>query len=366
MRAGVGTAIITPATPVRLAGYGDRHEAATTVHDDLEARVLVLEAEDGVRRAGLVTCDLLAMSPEFADATRDAVAHVVETDREYVLPSCTHVHGGPSTLAGSEAIGWPVPDGYLDLLTTRVTDAARAACAMLAPVEARFARTRLPPDVAMNRRGHPLTPSAAVLVLDPVAVVANFGIHPTVTGPSNVAITTDWVGAFRRAVEARRGMVTLFLQGCQGDVNPSITAWDDGAPDAWEPVVNEFARVLGRCIADAAARARHVRLDLTSARSRVLRVPVGDTLLAHLAGREHERSVELVEWTLGDARLVAVPGEGFHGVEHAIRATRTDPVLIAGLAPEWHGYLPLPYTDGYEEGLSLGPDAVAQLVDALR
>jgi hypothetical protein len=336
------------------------------MHDDLEARVLVLEADDGTRRACLVTCDLLAMSRDFSDAMRDAVARVVGTDREYVLPSCTHVHGGPSTLVGSEAIGWPVPDGYLDLLTTRVADAARAACDTVEPVDARFARTRLPPDVAMNRRGHPLTPSAAVLVLDPVAVVANFGIHPTVTGPTNVAITTDWVGAFRRAVEARRGMATLFLQGCQGDVNPAVTAWEDGAPAAWEPVVNDFARVLGGCIADAAARARDVRLDVTGARSRVVRVPVGDTLLAQLTSGARERNVELVEWTLGDAHLVAVPGEGFHGVEHVIRATRADPVLIAGLAPEWHGYLPVPYSDGYEEGLSLGPDAVAQLVDALR
>ena len=44
---------------------------------------------------------------------------------------------------------------------------------------------------------------------------------------------------------------------------------------------------------------------------------------------------------------------------------RRDPLLLAGLAPDWHGYFPLPYTDGYEEGLSLGPDAVAQLVAAL-
>jgi hypothetical protein len=37
-------------------------------------------------------------------------------------------------------------------------------------------------------------------------------------------------------------------------------------------------------------------------------------------------------------------------------------LLIAGLAPDWHGYFPVPYTDGYEEGLSLGPDAVQQVV----
>jgi hypothetical protein len=39
--------------------------------------------------------------------------------------------------------------------------------------------------------------------------------------------------------------------------------------------------------------------------------------------------------------------------------------LLAGLAPDWHGYFPLPFGEGYEEGLSLGPDAVADLVAAL-
>ena len=63
--------------------------------------------------------------------------------------------------------------------------------------------------------------------------------------------------------------------------------------------------------------------------------------------------------------MIGVPGEGFHARRGRIRATHPDPLLLAGLAPDWHGYLPLPYTDGYEEGLSLGPDAVAELVEAL-
>ena len=104
------------------------------------------------------------------------------------------------------------------------------AVAALAPTGARFVRTPLPDDVAINRRGHALTPSAAILILDGVAIVANFGIHPTVTGPSNLAVATDWVGPFRRAVRTRHRSPACFLQGCQGDVNPAVTAWEDGDP----------------------------------------------------------------------------------------------------------------------------------------
>jgi hypothetical protein len=204
-----------------------------------------------------------------------------------------------------------------------------------------------------------------VLTLDPVAVIANFGIHPTVTGPSNLAIATDWVGPFRRAVEAATGLPAIFLQGCQGDVNPAVTAWEEGDPAAWEPVVRAYADRLATCIAGAIDAADPIVLEPVTTRHRTARVPVGDTVLARLAGRARERAVELVDWTAGAVHVVAVPGEGFHGVEEALRTHHADPLLLAGLAPDWHGYLPLPYTAGYEEGLSLGPAAVTQLVDAM-
>ena len=104
----------------------------------------------------------------------------------------------------------------------------------------------------MNRRGHALTPSASIVVFDGVTIVANFGIHPTVTGPSNLAVATDWVGPFRRAVERDTGLPTCFLQGCQGDVNPARTAWEDGDPNAWGPVVDAYAERLAGCITDGA------------------------------------------------------------------------------------------------------------------
>jgi hypothetical protein len=358
--------VITPALPVHLAGYGDRRGPATDVHDDLLTCVLVLDDEGA--RVALVTCDLLALSTDWSDAVRDAVAAVVAppgSPRAAVVTSCTHVHAGPSTLTGTDAIGWPVPREYRAVLTDGVSSAAATAVASLAPVDARFARVPLPDGLAVNRRGHPMHPTVGLLTLEPVAVVANLAVHPTVTGPANRSVTTDWVGPFRRALEAATGRPAVFLQGCQGDVNPAVTAWDDGDPASWAPVVAGFAARVAAVARDAATAARPVRLGPPRARSRVVLAPVGETLLARLAGDHGTRPVEVVDWSVGDLRLVAVPGEGFHGVETAIRARVPDPLLVAGLAPAWHGYLPLPYTDGYEEGLSLGPEAVRHVVAAL-
>ena len=90
----------------------------------------------------------------------------------------------------------------------------------------------------------------------------------------------------------------------------------------------------------------------------------GGTLLAQLAGAERV-PVELVEWSLGGPRVVSVPGEAFHAFGKAIEASRQLPVLIAGLAPVWLGYLPVPFGDGYEESMSYGEPFVAALFAAL-
>jgi hypothetical protein len=96
---------------------------------------------------------------------------------------------------------------------------------------------------------------------------------------------------------------------------------------------------------------------------RTLDVPMGETLLTSgRAGRQV--AIELVEWAIGPVRLVSVPGEAFHALGRAIEG-RGPHVLVAGLAPEWHGYLPVPFTDGYEESMSYGPEAVAAIARAL-
>jgi hypothetical protein len=363
MRAGYATTVITPPVPVFLAGYGDRTGPAAAVHDDLEVRVLVYETGGG--RCCLVTCDLLALSRDFADPVRAAVARAVDADVDHVVTSCTHVHAGPSTLTGTDAIGWPVPEGYRELLVTRISSAARAAMSTLAPVTVSWKRGSLPHDVAVNRRGYDLTPEAQVLVFDPVASVVNFGIHPTVTGPPNVTITTDWVGPFRRAVERATGMPVVFLQGCQGDVNPSVTSWESGDPASWAPVVDAFAERLAADSVALIAGATPIDASPVVARRRELAVPVGPTLLGRLAGGAATRRIELIDWRLGDVPLVAIPGEGFHGLQQQIAAARAGPLLLAGLAPDWHGYFPVPYADGYEEGLSLGAESVRLIANEL-
>lgn len=366
MRAGFGAATITPELPVFMAGFGARSEPAAAIRDSLEARALVLE--DRGTALCLVVCDLLGMTPDFSTPIRRRIAGELGTDVGCVLVSCTHTHHGPSCLTGSEALGWPVPDGYRDLLESGCVAAALHAKERSEGAELRYARAPLP-AVSFNRRGHPYA-SPELAVLDVVrrdghrlGVVCNAGVHPVALGPRNLEISTDWVGPMRAELEALAGGLAVGLSGAFGDVNPLPP---QGVPEnTYEPwATAEATEGIGRDIARAGAEALDdasgVPDGLRVVRDEAVDVRLGDTGLARLAG-DASQSVEFVEWSVGDVRVVSLPGEAFFALGREVEDARGRRTLLAGLAPAWHGYLPHPFTEGYEEGLSYGDEAVAAI-----
>jgi hypothetical protein len=158
------------------------------------------------------------------------------------------------------------------------------------------------------------------------------------------------------------------MSGAIGDVNPCHVHRQNN-----DCMGNTFAEAeqLGQDVAEGVDRVlsetEAVAVDGPEvARHRAIDVTLGSTLLT--AGREGRVvRVELVEWTIGPVRIVSIPGEGFHALGRAVE-DREPPgthVLLAGLAPEWHGYLPMPFREGYEESTSYGRDAVASIAEAL-
>ncbi|MEY2404353.1 MAG: hypothetical protein QOD38_1904 [Acidimicrobiaceae bacterium] len=367
---GFGSAVITPPTPVQLAGFIE-HQPATEVHDDLEVRALFLRGAPGA--VCLLVCDLLGMSPGFARPVRAAVADALGLEMGAVLTSCVHTHAGPSTIEGSDPLGWVTPEGYRELLIDRCLSAARSAVASAAPASLRAGRWPLPDGLSINRRGLPYHPTFAVLdAIAPdgarVGTLANIAIHPVALGPECLAVSSDWVGPFRHALEQRAGGSAVLLSGALGDVNPHHVhrQHNDCRHDGFAE-----AEQLGRDVAESVDAVLHEAEAIEVSgpaieRHRTIEVDLASTLLT--GGREGRRvRIELVEWSIGPVRLVSVPGEAFHELGRAIE-TRSGAghVLLAGLAPEWHGYLPSPFTDGYEESMSYGRDAVAAIAAALK
>lgn len=354
---------------MNLAGFGARTEPAQSIHDDLQCRAVYFD--HGGTGVVLLVCDLLNMSAEFADPVRDAVGRALGLGRPAVLTACTHTHSGPNALAGGERIGWPTPPGYLDILVAGCVDAARAAHAAAVDVDIRFARAPLPPHVSYNRRGLPYSPTYAVLdvlaagTTDRVGTIANVSIHPVAMGPECFSVSADWPGAFRTEFESRAGGSAVLLSGPLGDVNPEQPhihpqetwgSWDDAA---------RVGRDVAEDVAGVVETAQDAGSGITVTRHRTLDIPVGTSLLTALTETAGPLPVELLEWRVGDIEVISLPGEAFSAFGERVVSSRDNPVLLAGLAPIWQGYLPVPFTEGYEEGLSYGEAFVLGVLDAI-
>ncbi|MCZ7536968.1 MAG: hypothetical protein M5T61_14415 [Acidimicrobiia bacterium] len=280
-----------------------------------------------------------------------------------------HTHSAPSTLTGTDALGWIVPLAYRAPLADACVATALRARSASEPARLAFARAPLPDELSFDRRGHPYAPTFAVVDVigddgSRLGTIANVGVHPVVLGPRNLCVSADWVGECRRYLEARAGGWSLFLQGCAGDVDPHGRRID-GERDDWFAAVSSVGGAFGAAVLEALAATEVVDGPTGVAAQRVLDVAVGGSGLAALSGDDGPLAVELIEWDLGGVRLMTVPGEGFAALAAQVLNRRKRPMLLVGLAPHWLGYLPVPFEDGYEEGLSYGEPAVAAIRDAL-
>ena len=180
-----------------------------------------------------------------------------------------------------------------------------------------------------------------------IGTIANVSIHPVALGPECLAVSSDWVGPFRAELERRAGGTAVLLSGAIGDVNPHHVHRQDNdcarrrfrRGRATRPRRRRGAST--RC----SATAEPVAVDGPDSRSRTASIDVtlGDDAAHRPAARRRTVPVELVEWTIGPVRLVSVPGEAFHALGRAIeeRGDGGATCSLAGLAPEWHGYLPV-------------------------
>jgi hypothetical protein len=366
---GFGSGIITPDLPVVLAGFGGRKGPATEVRHDLTAQAVVIRS--GQDTMCLLVLDLLLLGADLARPLRDAVATALGTGPGNVMTSCTHTHSGPAATASVRRIGWPMPQGYLDRLIEGSLTAVRQAVEGCEPATLAYARAALPAGLSMNRRGLPYDPSYSVLdVRRPdgsrIGSIAGVGIHPVALGVTCREVSGDWITSYREQATRDTGAPAVLLQGALGDVNPVRDPHTDPDPGGnWETahlLGTEVADCVGELLKDVEALPDTARL----LPRREVPLRAGLTVPA-LLNRVALRTVgvELLEWSLGGVRLVSVPGEAFHAMGQQLEQARAGMAMVAGLAPDYHGYLPMPYGKGYEEKMSYGRRFVSALGRAL-
>jgi len=226
-KAGVATAVITPAKPMRMAGYGGRIKPATGKDQDLFGKALAIEDKKG-NRVVFITLDLIGVTAELRMAVEQGVREKYKLPPHALVMNASHTHCGP-------AYGRPEVKDYFDGLVKKLVATVGRAIETSEPALLSYAHAKC--GFAMNRRtptdegyrNHPnpkgpVDHSVPVLRVDNAegklkAVMFGYACHNTSVG--YLRWLGDYAGFAQKYFEADYpGVAAMFMMGCGGDQNP--------------------------------------------------------------------------------------------------------------------------------------------------
>jgi neutral ceramidase len=315
--------------------------------DDLGARALVLRPREGTGATlAIVRLDLVMTDPLVRAAVLDGVRDLGVTDATLVV-CATHTHSGPgghacAPLAQAVSLDHRRPEAVARIAGAAI-DAVRRAHRYAVPARIAFVRAKDAgpdgrPALAENRAGpDPDRIDAEVLGLRldaadgsrRIALLLNYGVHPTWARARELEFRRDLAGALEDAPALADGATTLFVNGAVGDVKPRVRApWRDN-PTALDPFLAAVAGDLGTRAIDDRLRvvAATVRRDFGSAHAAQRFVGSRGTLLDAARAPAGEGPFDALAagallpfnallWSLAceDLRLVATPRGAFGAV----------------------------------------------------
>lgn len=405
LRAGAFAIDVTPETfPVPVnGGFADRK--ATSAHDPLHARCLVLD--DGVTKLALVVVDSCMIPRELIDEAKKLAAKKTGIPATNILVSATHTHTAP-TVAG--VFGSDPDAEYVKFLTAKVAEGIDKAHARLAPAKLAWAVGEEPNHV-FNRRWKlkpgvknldpfgrdtdkvkmnpprasmdlvepvgPTDPRVTVLSVQsaegkPLALFANYSLHYVGDVP---ALSADYFGVFADLVgqklKAGKGFVGALSNGTSGDVN-NIN-FREPAPkrqpgERSREVADAVAVAAVKSLEKAAYTAKGALKVATKDIELGVRKPTADdvkraeAILEKAKGRDLKTAEEtyaretvllaqypdkvtvpLQVLAIGDAVVVAIPCEVFTQIGLDIkRGSPFKTTCVVSLANGYFGYLPTP------------------------
>ncbi|MBI3821806.1 MAG: neutral/alkaline non-lysosomal ceramidase N-terminal domain-containing protein [Planctomycetes bacterium] len=258
-RAGAATSNITPPLGSPIVG-GFAPFPATHVHDELNARCLVLD--DGKTKLVLVVCDLLGLDRLVSDEARHLIKQDLGIPPDNVLISATHTHSAASALGKDARIISDTMDDYQRFVARRIVDGVKRAHNLLRPAQIAFGSAQAPEHV-FNRRWHmkpgtipanpfggidkvkmnppagstdlldpagPTDPTIPFIALrepdgKPIAVYSTYSLH-YVGGVGSGHVSADYFAMYCEALtrllkadQQTPAFVALMANGTSGDIN---------------------------------------------------------------------------------------------------------------------------------------------------
>jgi hypothetical protein len=214
------------------------NKRALPTNDPLFVKALVLKND--VTTAAIITLDAVAVGEigyignDYLGKVRTRIEKDLGIAPEHVMVNASHCHGvvcadvddkTVEAVAKAAAKLVPVRIGVGVGYENRVSENRRLRLTSGKEADVRHAYS-MPPDQEVTEAG-PIDPQIGVLRLDrtdgrTVAVMYNFACHP-IMGVPNGGNTADITGFASQVIEDNLGdgAVTLFVQGCAGDINPA-------------------------------------------------------------------------------------------------------------------------------------------------
>jgi len=394
----VGIAQVDYAPPVGLPLMGHLRDdyASRGVHDPLFSKALVFANSSGEKLA-VLSVDVCMLDRNEVGMMRDRIASQSDIPPERILIAATHIHSGPATMGIYAA---PKADGAaVDAFLKRAAGAVLQANENLMDATLRVGyahedrlsfnrRLRdkdgithmnweaFDPDSITEALG-PIDPQVLVLLVErqdePAAALVNFALHPAILDYTNWLYSAGWPGYMAEGLRKifGQGFITLFLNGCCGNVN-HLDYRDPLAPSGYR-MTQRVGYMLAAAVKEAANSAVGVVGDELSAASQTValeRIQIGDedcewALHAlessqptggldglpteHIAPtwiemRKHQDrsdAVEVMALRVGEVGFAALPGEIF--CEFGLYLKERSPAkhtVVVELANDGAGYFP--------------------------
>ena len=259
LRAGAATSNITPPLGAPIVG-GWEPVPATHVHDELQARCLVLD--DGNTRLVFVVCDNVGIPREVYDSAKQILHDKTGIPAGQMMMSASHTHSAASARGPNKVVRDEELTDYQQFIAARIVDGVCRAINNLEPARIGQGAAQEPTQV-FNRRWHlkpgtpipnpfggedkvqfnpgrgnpnllkpagPTDPQIAFLSVQsiegrPIALLANYSLH-YVGGGQRGAISADYFAMFADRIQQLLGVdrlappfVGIMTNGTSGDVN---------------------------------------------------------------------------------------------------------------------------------------------------
>jgi hypothetical protein len=370
LRIGFGQYDVTPPLGVALCGYDKRQGMADGLHDPLRALAMVFD--DGTTTAALIVADVIAITPEQYVQVGRLVEQWTGIPAGHVIAAGTHTHSGPAprparprpgNLSANELCSRLLPD--LMASAARLAWGNRRVASLIASCvrTGRLTINRREPDGPVD---HELTVVHVQRRGASSGMLLSYACHGVVMGPDNLAISADWIGLTRAALNAAdSGLFAMVAVAPSGDINPLPASirrrirekgvayfTNDPFSGIYDRTGGTFAeaQAMGRSLARAALRAADTRSharhgtatraghrladfgqrNRTSAAGSLIRVASRSVDIG-TEGKPLRAGIRVIR--IGELALVGMAGEQFvdTGLEmkRAVRAFGLTPVVIA-------------------------------------